>query len=221
MSFTRGRRLKMLVSQQNMVSILQPTIDIVRDCDWSNKHFYANWTAQTFYIVSHSTRLFSYAAARTPLERTDFHNRFLKHMTEEKGHENLASTDLKSLGFELIDFPELPSTAALYQTQYYWINEVSAYSFFGYLIALEGLAATVGAEVRQLLSQTHAANTTKFIKVHSEEDLEHIEEVFQWLDKMPKDQVGFVNTNLKRCVHYYGSMLKEIALAAQAFKQVS
>lgn len=211
----------MLVNKQNLVSILQPTIDVVRQFDWSNKYFYANWTAQTYYIVNHSTRLFSYAAARTPMDRVDFHNRYIKHMTEEKGHENLASTDLKSLGFELSDFPELASTAALYQTQYYWINEVSTYSFFGYLIALEGLAATVGADVRKLLSQTHAANTTKFIKVHSEEDLEHIEEVFQWLEKMPESQLSHVHTNLVRSVHFYGAMLKEISLSNHSFKQVS
>lgn len=210
-----------MVNSKNLLQILQPTLDVLRAFDWKNKASYANWSAQTFYIVNHTTRLFSLAAAKTPMERNDFHNRFLKHMAEEKGHENLASTDLKALGFKLSDFPELPSTAALYRSQYYWIHQVSAYSFFGYLIALEGLAATAGKEVRQILSEAHVANSTKFIKVHSEEDLGHIEEVFEWLAKMPEAEQEHVYKNLVTSLNYYSGMLLEITAASAKAKKAS
>lgn len=211
----------MVITKKNFVSILQPTIEVVRDFDWSNTRGYANWTAQTFYIVNHSTRLFAYAAARTPIAKNDFHNRFIKHMMEEKGHENLASTDLKALGYTLSDFPELPSTSALYQTQYYWVNEVSPYAFFGYLMALEGLAATVGKDVREAVNKSHEAKSTKFVKVHSEEDLHHIEECFEWLQKIPEGEMQFVYRNLVNSLKNYANMVNEISAATLTFKLAS
>lgn len=209
----------MKITRENILSLLQPTIEEAKNVDWTNKEVYANWSAQTYHFVIHSTRLFCFAAGKTPKDANDVHIRFLKHMWEEKGHENLAMTDVKNLGFNITDFPELPSTAALYQSQYYWINEVSAYSFFGYLIALEGLAVYGGHVVRSAVDPVYAKNSTKFIKVHCEEDQAHLEEVFEWIEKIPESEQENVYQNFVKSLAHYSSMLREISASALASKK--
>jgi uncharacterized ferritin-like protein (DUF455 family) len=216
----RERPLKM-INQENIMSILQPTLDIIKKFDWRDKHAYANWTAQTYYMVNHTTRLFAYSIAKTPVVHSEFRNRYIKHMQEEHGHENLAITDLKAMGYSLKDFPELPSTAAMYQTQYYWINEVSAYAFMGYIVALEGLGAIAGGEIKQILSEIHKGNATKFIKVHSEEDLDHIEDAYNWFAKIPAREQQHAYTNTINSVRNYGNVLLDIAVEAQKSRRAS
>lgn len=211
----------MLITKSNLESILQPAIDAVKAFDWSNKRSYANWTAQTYYMVIHSTRLFAYCAARTPLDNNDFHNRFIAHMLEEKGHENLARTDLKALGYNFSDFPELTSTSAIYQVQYYWVNEVSPNAFFGYLFALEGIAAYAGKFVRMELNKHYTANSGKFVKVHSEDDVQHIGECFDWLAKMSAVEQGHVYKNLVNTVAHYAGFLSEISASTRALEKAS
>jgi len=211
----------MLINKDNFVSFLQPTIDVVKKFDWSDKRSYANWTAQTFYMVNHSTRIFACAALHTPIEKNDFHNRFIAHMMEEKGHENLARTDLKALGFSFNDFPELASTSAIYQAQYYWASQVSPFAFFGYLMALEGLAAYAGGYIKTEVLKTHAANSGKFIKVHSDEDPHHIQECFEWLQKVPEKDMEYVKKNLVYSLAQYANMLNEISAATKNLKLAS
>src|SRR3712207_1317678 len=86
---------------------------------WKHKASYANALAQTYYYVSHSTRLLAVSASRFALEDEALHRRFAAHMVEEKSHHLLAAHDLKVLGHSLTDFPELPATHAFYESQYY------------------------------------------------------------------------------------------------------
>src|SRR4051794_23231768 len=84
----------------------------VRDFPWGDRRAYADWLAQTYYYVHHSTRLLACAAARFPTdERGDgLHHRFGKHMSEEQKHEKLCVHDLKGLGTSVVDWPERHAT---------------------------------------------------------------------------------------------------------------
>ena len=56
-------------------------------------------------------------------------------------------SDLKALGYSLEDFPATVQAQAMYQIQYYWIQNRGSASFFGYTLALECLAEQCGPEL--------------------------------------------------------------------------
>ena len=70
---------------------------------WDSKEAYADWLAQTYYFVCHSTRLLALAASRFQVDEDAYHLRFLEHLKEEKSHEKLCLTDLKTLGVSIED----------------------------------------------------------------------------------------------------------------------
>ena len=197
-------------TQEKVKNVLAETINQAESFPWHQAEKYAMWLAQTMYFVKYSTRLFALSSAHCPVEDNKFHQRFLKHLQDELGHENLAISDIKQLGFEVKDLPELPQTKALYQTQYYWIQHVSSYSFFGYLLALEGLAVYIGPKVFQAVTESYGSKASKFLKVHTEEDIDHLGEVYQWIDKMGSKDREMVFQNLELSANIYSHMLQSI-----------
>lgn len=179
----------------------------VRAFPWEDAEAYGNWCAQTFHYVCHSTRLLALSSARTPLDRNDFHYRFAKHLQEESGHDNLALRDVKALGFEITKFPELSQTSAFYQTQYYNIEHLHAFAFFGYILMLEGTAVKCGPEICQRAEKIHGGRAVNFIRVHSEEDQGHVKEALRWLEKMSPAELQCIHTNfLSSCDNYIAMM---------------
>jgi hypothetical protein len=196
--------------KKELKEILQPAVNAALEFPWHDKEAYGNWVAQTFYFVRHSTRLFALAASRCPVTDNRFHMRYLEHLNEEKGHEGLATADLSKIGLKVDHFDELPSTSALYQTQYYFIDHVSPYAFFGYFLALEGLAVLVGGEALKQVSAHHGPKSALFLKVHSEEDQKHLADVLEWIEKMPPAEHAAIMRNFKQSAEYYKTMLVEI-----------
>jgi hypothetical protein len=81
---------------------------------WQEKRAYAQFLAQTFYYVRHSTMLLALAAGMiAPGDRKVF-DRYIKHIGEERNHDILARRELEGLGFDLDQMPELPSTKLSY-----------------------------------------------------------------------------------------------------------
>lgn len=193
----------------------------VNEFPWENLPAYASWCAQTYYYVSHSTRLLALCAARTPLEQNDFHYRYIAHLKEESGHENLALKDVKELGFKITDLPMGPATAAFFQTQYYYVERVHPYSFFGYILMLEGTGAGVGPEICKRVSASHGPKTINFIKVHSEEDQAHIKQALHYVEKMKGPEVVSVCENMIHSGVNYRNMMLECAARATKLKKTS
>lgn len=191
-------------SFEEQMSLVEQAVDAF---PWEDEAAYGNWCAQTYYYVCHSTRLLALCAGLTPLDRNDFHYRFAKHIREESGHENLALKDVTALGFGLTDFPLLPQTSAFFQTQYYYVEHVHPFAFFGYIVMLEGAAAKIGGKIVARTQKAHAQNCRNFISVHSEEDQQHIKEALHLIDKMTPDEISAVHENfLNSCDNYIGIM---------------
>ncbi len=191
----------------------------VRDFPWEDADAYANWCAQTYYYVSHSTRLLALCAALTPLGRNDYHYRFAKHLKEESGHENLALKDVASLKFKVDEFPQLPETRAFYQTQYFYIEHVHPFAFFGYIMMLEGAAAKIGPQICARTEKAHGAHCQNFIGVHSEDDQQHIKDAFHLVNKMSPVEIDQVHENfIASCVHYLAIMARCAEFAKQKQK---
>jgi thiaminase len=181
----------------------------VQATPWQDKAVYGAFLAQTYYYVSHSTRLLALAASRFKFSEEKLHRRFVKHATEEMSHEILALRDLEKLGFALDQYPEFPSTRAFYQTQYYMIEHVSPWTFWGYVLMLEGLALTKGPWLFDQIKQHHGEEPASFVKVHAAEDVGHMAEAEKAIQSLPDRERPLVIEQIENSSFYYRSMLEQ------------
>lgn len=202
--------------QRNFEEIMIPLEEQVASFPWGDKEAYANWVAQTYHFVLHSTRLFACASSRCDLSTNKIHFKLLEHLSEEKGHENLGLHDLKALKCQIKDLPELPETASLYQIQYYWIEHFSPSAFFGYLLCLEGLAVRAGKAAYEKAVQAHGQRACSFLRVHIEEDEGHLAEVFEYVNQFSEEDLKLVMKNLKQSANLYANMLRHIERLVKA-----
>lgn len=197
----------MIDLKQSVSREMNTTRAIILGFPWENKEAYAMWLVQTFHMVNHSTRLVALAGALTPLEQNDLHARFVDHSREERGHQKICISDLKALGYTLESFPCLESSAAMYQVQYYWIQYQGAASFFGYTLSLECLAGAFGSELYRRTSQAHGLAATRFLKLHTEDDIEHTEKAFEHIQTLSLREKEIAEENLVLSARLYRSML--------------
>jgi hypothetical protein len=192
---------------------------ILQAAPWENREFYTSWLAQTTYFVQHSTRLCGLASAYCNENQQSYHQRFLHHGIEEKGHEKLSILDLKSFGQELKNYEELPGTRSFYQTQYYWIQHKHPLALFGYIIFLECLAIEQGPKLTQRVTKAYGEKAARFLKVHSEEDIDHVEKAMEQIRQAPADAQEHIIQNLQQSFYNYEALLTQCQEHALAFKQ--
>lgn len=176
---------------------------------WEDPVFYSQWLAQTTHFVSHSSRLLALCAAHCAMDEQNFHLRFLAHAAEEKGHEKMAQKDLSQLGYSLEDLPELPSTQSFYQPQYYWIQYKNPMAFLGYIFCLELLAKEVGPFILKKVTEAYGGKAQLFIRVHAEEDEDHVESAIQLLQQLNEEQRQYALANLKQSCQNYEQILRD------------
>lgn len=190
----------------------------IRNYPWENKEAYAQFLAQTYYYICHSTRLLAASASRFSQLDQSMHRRFLKHTDEENSHELLALRDLQKLGYSIQDFPEMPETSSLYEIQYYKIEHIDPAALMGYILALESMA---GADFPWLKERTvglWGKECAKFIQVHADEDPDHIEKAMQVIEGLKRDRLPAINHNIEQTALCYINMLEACATAASIVK---
>lgn len=181
---------------------------------WEDKMFYAQWLAQTTYFVRHSTRLLTLCAAHCNEKQMHLHHRFISHAAEEKGHEKLSLMDLHHLGFNIDDIAEKNATMSLYQPQYFWIQFQGPTSFLGYIFCLEIIAKEAGPLLYPKIEEAYGPKATHFIRVHSEEDEDHVEKAFLILNDFTPSDIENVLKNLQQSCENYLNMLSSCSAAA-------
>lgn len=178
-------------------------MDVVRAFPFEEPRAYAQFLAQTRHYVVHSTRLLGAAAARIGDDREALHVRFLQHAAEERSHHRLAEHDLRKLGRDLSQYPELPGTQALYQSQYYRVEHQAPTALFGYIFMLEGLSVAHGAWIYDRVVQAHGKEAATFVKLHANEDEDHLEKAFDVVSQLPEDELALIRDNyLFTCALY-------------------
>ena len=200
----------------------QAIIQSVETCNalpWDNKDFYANYLAQTFYYVRHSTRMLATSAGRLTYEdQQNLHLRFLKHLSEEAGHEKLAINDLKSMGHVPQDYQELNSTRCFYEPQYYKIEHRDPLAIMGYILYLEVLAQNVCPPLAKKISNLYGKKASTFLLVHGEEDPHHVEEAQKLLASLNPAALEIIVENLEQSSNSFNLMMKEIEETTQSIK---
>lgn len=173
------------------------------------REMYAQWLSQTYYFVCHSTRLLATACALFKTNRNNLHYRFAEHIKEEKHHELLALKDLDTIGYQIQQFKELPETAAFYQSQYYWIEKVNPIALYGYILFLEGFAIQGAVDFYKTVCVTYGKEAGIFLKVHTTEDIGHLDKALQQLESLHEEELQIVEENMRMsCALYKNIYLK-------------
>lgn len=157
------------------------------------------WRLASLYHLTHSTpRLMADAAQRFALTgRQKLADWALQKATEERGHDQLALLDIKSLGYaaEAVVKSLVPPTATAlvnYFTQSVQVKDPIA--SVGYSYAMERLAMSVGERyiqgVEALLPP--GINATRCLRLHSGvgSDVEHVQETVEMVAELaPQERV--------------------------------
>jgi hypothetical protein len=180
---------------------------------WSDRAAYADWIAQTYHYVKHSTRLLAAAAARFPTDEAGdaLHHRFAKHMAEEKKHELLCLHDLKALDFPLGAFSELPATRMFYASQYFEVEHTDPMALFGYILVLEVTSVREGGWVKDRIVEAHGEKAAAFVRLHSEEDVGHVEKALRALEVATATQRDRIGANMRQTARGYRAILEDSA----------
>jgi pyrroloquinoline quinone (PQQ) biosynthesis protein C len=180
---------------------------------WEKAAAYADWLAQTYYYVRHSTRLLAAAAARFSLDARGnaLHQRFGAHMGEEKQHEKLALHDLRELGASLENLPERSATRFFYEPQYYKIEHGHPIALFGYILPLEAIGPLAGAGVIERITRAHGAKCVSFLRLHAADDVDHLAKALEVLTALPPDLREVVAQNLDQSTDAFVGLLKDVA----------
>jgi uncharacterized ferritin-like protein (DUF455 family) len=185
------------------------TKEIFYNYPWEDPIAYAMWLVQTYHMVAHSTRLVALAGALVPVGREELHARFVDHSKEERGHQLVCVSDLKALGYSVADFPTTAQALAMYQIQYYWIQQRGSASFFGYTLALECLAEQCGPEIAARVLKAHGPKASVFLKLHSQDDQEHTQSAYKLLKNLSQEEAQAAKENLVISCEIYRAMLIE------------
>ncbi|MDP9034908.1 MAG: iron-containing redox enzyme family protein [Myxococcota bacterium] len=179
---------------------------------WEQRAAYADWLAQTYYYVRHTTRLIATAMARFPLDErgTSLHHRFAAHLGEEKKHEQLALHDLKHVGASITELPEHPSTRMFYESQYYKIEHLGPVVHFGYILPLEGIGPASGKRITDRAAAAHGAKCVSFLRLHAKDDVEPLEKALAIVAGVAPTERALIEDNMRQTTHGYCTMLLDI-----------
>lgn len=179
---------------------------------WEARRAYADWLAQTYYYVRHSTRLLAAGAARLPYtdEGNGLHHRFAAHMAEEKKHELLCVHDIARLGESIDGYSELPATRMFYEPQYFKIEHESPLELFGYILPLEAIGPASGGRLIEAVTKAHGARCASFLKVHTEEDVTHLDKALALVDSFGAVEKARLEENMRQTTYAYAAMLGSI-----------
>lgn len=198
------------VLKQDLLDCVDQMGCAVQAFPWENRSAYGHWLAQTYYFVRHTTSFLGLTASRFGHWQRERQYHQIHHLAGESGHDQLLVNDLKKLDMEFQDFPELPETSALYQSQYYFIDHEHPAAHFAYAYVLEGLAAKKIQLIYPRLTASYPPEACRFLHVHMIEDQDHFEDGLEVLSDLTETEAGSFLRNLRQTSYFYIGMLEHV-----------
>lgn len=181
-----------------------------KETPWNNRLCYAEFLAQSYYQTSYTPRLEALAISRCNAD-SDFFPLFLESFQGEIGHESLALQDLKSLGYSIRSFPELPATASVYHSIFYFMNYESPLAVLGYKIPLEGFANRESQKLfYQKMVDLYGESSTSFLKVHDAEDTCHYRQGLEMLQMCTSRDLTIISKVCQQASYTFRAMMASI-----------
>lgn len=202
----------------NHSQLKQKCLDSLRALSWDSVEVYADYLAQTYYYVNHSEKLLALAAALFNNEDRSLMRRFFKHLSEESAHDQLLINDMRKLGFNLESLPERSETKMFWEGQYFKIEHQDPAALLGYIYFLEDLASDICPELTKLLVSLYGIDSVRFLKLHGEEDPDHVEKAYQEILKLNPERQRLIALNYEQSALAYLQMIRAIAEAKAGLK---
>lgn len=210
-------------NQQRLIQAFEdhiaPLSKAFQEFPWDDRDAYALWLAQSYYLVRHTTTFLCLVAAKLGPKHPTLHRDVLKHLREEVGHEELALKDGKAIGVDVRELPELPETALIWQSQYFWIEQGGPFAHAGYSLMLEGLAVRACKPVMKELERNYGREGSTFVRVHAMEDEGHFEEGMNRMLAAPAGEAELTLKNLAQSRALYEAMLRNTAAVVRTKKR--
>jgi hypothetical protein len=206
--------LKGEVMNAKLNLMMDPLVETLLDCPWEDKEFYCEYLAQSYHYVLYSTRMLAMAAALSTPAQQSYYRRCVKHISEEAAHEVLAIRDLAKLGKEMSDYPESGVTRALWEPQFYKIQRQPT-ALLGYILGLEYLTVRCFKELHARLVKTYGPGAVTFVRVHADEDPDHVEKAVAQIDPLSTDEQVEIWKNYEQTCRMFDCFLKEAALKSK------
>lgn len=182
------------------------------EINWEDPEVYANWLAQQYYLVRHTTRFVSLGAGRMPVDNREGHQVMLHHLKGEINHDALLLRDIKTLGRDISEFTEDIETRLLCNNQYYWLDHGHPLVMNGYALMLEGFSIMVVPDVLKRLMASPYAKATSFLKLHTDSDEDHYPDGIKNLEKLPEAIMTDILANLEQSWYLYCRMVQNCAV---------
>jgi pyrroloquinoline quinone (PQQ) biosynthesis protein C len=136
------------------------------------------------------------------------------HIGEERRHEQLCIHDLKAIERSIDDFEERHATRMFYEPQYYKVEHQAPIVLFGYILPLEAIGPLHGARILPRIRGAHGERSIAFLKLHAEEDVEHLDKALDMLSDVPKAEQTLILQNMAQTTHGYTAVLDAIRTRA-------
>lgn len=130
-------------------------------------------------VITASERLLVEAAQEARGELKDY---YLRHLEEERRHEEWLSDDLRQYGVDTAVIPLMHQAAELAGSQYYQIKHVHPATLLGYMAVLEG--SPMPLEFVDRAEQLHGKVLFRTLRFHAEHDIDHGAEVLRMIDQI-------------------------------------
>jgi hypothetical protein len=101
-----------------------------------------------------------------------------------------------------------------YEAEYAKIAQSDPIVLFGYILVLEVMSARDGRWVLEEVVRAHGAKPTAFVKLHSEEDVGHVDKALHALAGVDERQRALVEHNMRQTAYGYGAILAAITKRA-------
>ncbi len=193
--------------------IVHRTMDTLENFPWENPTLYSQWLAQTFFIVQHTPRYICLAAARFDYSQNDFHRTLVAHLSDEDLHEEDVLNDLKNLGHVISEFSPMPEVKIMTENLYYQIDNINPLCIFGRILFLEYVASNISENLRKRISSTWDLNQRQFLKIHFEEDVEHVKKAFSVVHGLTDEQQRLVGDQFYLSGLFYTDLMSAIELS--------
>lgn len=194
---------------------------IIESMPWADEVFYSNFLAQTYFFVQHSTRLLALSISYFDVQRDHLYKRFVTHLKEENYHEKIALADLEHLKKSIDQFQENSFTRSFWETQFYKIQQSKGTSLLGYILYLEAIAVHCFDQVFKEVEQLYGPKATRFIKVHVEEDPEHLDHAIELISTLNDKEREEIRINFTQSAQLYHAILLKELEKSQILKRVA
>jgi hypothetical protein len=176
---------------------------------------YKSMLRQIFHHTRENPQLQAFATAYFRGEQRELIKPFFRHASSEIGHDQMALSDLRTLGEEVSCIPwehPLPATTALIGFGYYQVMLLNPIGYLGYLIFLEFTPTSSGKRyIERLKSIGVPDGAMTFVHEHATVDIAHSKLTELYVSRVVTgpEQFDAVCYAMETTGYLYGAMLQQ------------